>query len=75
MLERTGQGGGPIELLIGQQAEGVPAEHAGPLSTNTMLESSVNDDERRQQEVGLGLSTTGRKPDEVDEIAPACLFV
>lgn len=68
-----------LELLGGQQPQGVAHENADPAfpaaglgsSTEGALQPSQGEGVRGQPEIGLGLATTGREEEQVDErLAP-----
>ncbi len=73
MLAGADEGGSALELLGGQQPEGVAHKHgdtvravAGlcPLANNA-LQAAHREGERGQAEVRLGLATTGREEQQL----------
>ncbi len=64
-LQGADGGGGALELLGGEQAEGVAAEYGGPAAVGSA--AAQHHGERGQQQVGLGLAATGGEPDQVGD--------
>ena len=67
-LARADHSGCPLELLRGQQPKGVAGDHGGPGAVVPVRQPAVEDGERGQGEVRLGLAAAGGEPDEVDQV-------
>ena len=70
-LAGTDQGGGPLELLDGQQPQGVPHQDGDPVlpgaAGDRALEPPQAHGVGRQPEVRLGLAAAGGEPEEVGD--------
>ena len=73
-LERADHPRRALELLAGQQPQGVTHERHGPAARVGILQASPRDQERNEAEIRLRLAAAGGEPDEVQDVPVVVVF-
>ena len=73
-LEGTDHARRAVELLPGEQAQGVAHERRGSTPGAGVLQAPPDDEERDKTKIRFGLAAAGRKPDEVQHVPVVVVF-